>query len=99
MTVPAGEEQQTMGSDNTVTDPVLVSVHLLTAMVIPSNILSMVACHGLSPPLVGSEDDEEMPCKWPKTETKQDYEEWKKKILENASKAQETSRSIVCSAT
>uniref|UniRef100_A0A672TGT9 Origin recognition complex subunit 6 n=1 Tax=Strigops habroptila TaxID=2489341 RepID=A0A672TGT9_STRHB len=46
----------------------------------------------------GSEDDEEMPCKWPKTETKQDYEEWKKKILENASKAQETSRSIVCKA-
>ncbi|XP_009871854.1 PREDICTED: origin recognition complex subunit 6, partial [Apaloderma vittatum] len=43
----------------------------------------------------GSEDDEEMPCKRPKTETKQDYEEWKKKILENAAKAQETSRSAV----
>ncbi|KFQ00232.1 Origin recognition complex subunit 6, partial [Leptosomus discolor] len=43
----------------------------------------------------GSEDDEEMPCKRPKTETKQDYEEWKKKILENAAKAQETSRSTV----
>ncbi|KAJ7402388.1 Origin recognition complex subunit 6 [Pitangus sulphuratus] len=38
----------------------------------------------------GSEDDEEMPHKRPKTETKQDYEEWKKKILENAAKAQET---------
>ncbi|NXF93288.1 ORC6 protein, partial [Eubucco bourcierii] len=38
-----------------------------------------------------SEDDEEMPCKRPKTETNQDYEEWKKKILENAAKAQETS--------
>ncbi|XP_075289657.1 origin recognition complex subunit 6 isoform X2 [Opisthocomus hoazin] len=34
----------------------------------------------------GSEDDEEMPCKRTKTETKQDYEEWKKKILENAAK-------------
>ncbi|KAM6063547.1 origin recognition complex subunit 6 [Theristicus caerulescens] len=43
----------------------------------------------------GSEDDDEMPCKRPKTETKQDYEEWKKKILENAVKAQETSRSTV----
>ncbi|KAM9268892.1 origin recognition complex subunit 6 isoform 2-T2 [Cariama cristata] len=43
----------------------------------------------------GSEDDEEMPCKRPKTETKQDYEEWKRKILENAAKAQETSRSTV----
>ncbi|KAM6354122.1 origin recognition complex subunit 6 isoform 3-T3 [Alca torda] len=39
----------------------------------------------------GSEDDEDMPCKRPKTEMKQDYEEWKKKILENAAKAQETS--------
>ncbi|NXI94234.1 ORC6 protein, partial [Psophia crepitans] len=38
-----------------------------------------------------SEDDEEMPCKRAKTETKQDYEEWKKMILENAAKAQETS--------
>ncbi|NXN14497.1 ORC6 protein, partial [Indicator maculatus] len=38
-----------------------------------------------------SEDDDEIPCKQPKTETKQDYEEWKKKILENAAKAQETS--------
>ncbi|NWX17062.1 ORC6 protein, partial [Aegotheles bennettii] len=36
-------------------------------------------------------EDDEMPCKRPKTETKQDYEEWKKKILENAAKAQETS--------
>ncbi|NXN92923.1 ORC6 protein, partial [Rhinopomastus cyanomelas] len=35
----------------------------------------------------GSEDDEEMP----KTETNQDYEEWKKKILENAAKARDTS--------
>ncbi|NXS66085.1 ORC6 protein, partial [Pandion haliaetus] len=42
-----------------------------------------------------SEDDKEMPCKRPKTETKQDYEEWKKKILENAAKAKETSRSTV----
>ncbi|NXN65483.1 ORC6 protein, partial [Himantopus himantopus] len=40
----------------------------------------------------GSEDDEETPRKRPKSETKQDYEEWKKKILENAAKAQETSR-------
>ncbi|RMC09057.1 hypothetical protein DUI87_14062 [Hirundo rustica rustica] len=40
-----------------------------------------------------SEEDEEMPCKRPKTETNQDYEEWKKKILENAAKAQETRRS------
>ncbi|NXO61240.1 ORC6 protein, partial [Phainopepla nitens] len=38
----------------------------------------------------GSEEDEEMPCKRPKTETSQDYEEWKKKILENAAKARET---------
>ncbi|XP_010076211.1 PREDICTED: origin recognition complex subunit 6, partial [Pterocles gutturalis] len=37
----------------------------------------------------GSDDDEEMPCKRPKTETNEDYEEWKKKILENAAKAQE----------
>ncbi|NWS52076.1 ORC6 protein, partial [Chunga burmeisteri] len=59
------------------------------------NILPMMACHGLSPSLIGSEDEEEMPCKRPKTETKQDYEEWKKKILENAAKAQETSRSTV----
>ncbi|XP_009078373.1 PREDICTED: origin recognition complex subunit 6, partial [Acanthisitta chloris] len=41
----------------------------------------------------GSEDDEEMPHKRPKTETTQDYEEWKKKILENAVKAQETNKS------
>ncbi|XP_030898299.2 origin recognition complex subunit 6 [Melopsittacus undulatus] len=47
----------------------------------------------------GSEDDKEMPCKRQKTEKKQDYEEWKKKILENAAKAQQTSRSTVCSAT
>ncbi|KAM9374201.1 origin recognition complex subunit 6 [Phaethornis superciliosus] len=47
----------------------------------------------------GPEDDEEMPCKRPKTETEQDYEEWKKKILENAAKAQQTNRSTVCSAT
>ncbi|NXS55146.1 ORC6 protein, partial [Brachypteracias leptosomus] len=38
-----------------------------------------------------SEDEEEVPCKQLKTEAKQDYEEWKKKILENAAKAQETS--------
>ncbi|NWI91420.1 ORC6 protein, partial [Pitta sordida] len=37
----------------------------------------------------GSEDEEEVPHKRPKTETNQDYEEWKKKILENAAKAQE----------
>ncbi|NXK10504.1 ORC6 protein, partial [Herpetotheres cachinnans] len=59
------------------------------------NILPTMACRGLSPSLIGSEDDEEMPRKRPKTETKQDYEEWKKKILENAAKAQETSRSTV----
>lgn len=47
------------------------------------------------PSLIESEDDDEMPRKQPKTETKQDYEEWKKKILENAAKAQETSRSTV----
>ncbi|NWU91439.1 ORC6 protein, partial [Upupa epops] len=35
----------------------------------------------------GSEEDEERT----KTEANQDYEEWKKKILENATKAQETS--------
>ncbi|XP_065519669.1 origin recognition complex subunit 6 [Lathamus discolor] len=46
-----------------------------------------------------SEDDEQMPCKRPKTETQQDYEEWKKKILENAAKAQETSRGTVCTTT
>ncbi|NXG25848.1 ORC6 protein, partial [Grallaria varia] len=39
----------------------------------------------------GSEDNEEMPCKRPKTETNQDYEEWKKKILENAARAQQKS--------
>uniref|UniRef100_A0A8B9DID6 Origin recognition complex subunit 6 n=1 Tax=Anser cygnoides TaxID=8845 RepID=A0A8B9DID6_ANSCY len=33
-----------------------------------------------------------VPCKQPKTETKQDYEEWKKRILENAAKAQQTNR-------
>ncbi|NXL90218.1 ORC6 protein, partial [Alectura lathami] len=45
----------------------------------------------------GSEDDEDddMPCKRPKTETKQDYEEWKRRILENAAKAQETNRGTV----
>ncbi|NWH81328.1 ORC6 protein, partial [Piaya cayana] len=42
-----------------------------------------------------SEDEEEAPCKRPKTETEQDYEEWKKKILENAAKAQATSKSSV----
>ncbi|NXC39199.1 ORC6 protein, partial [Penelope pileata] len=36
------------------------------------------------------DDDDEVPCKRPKTEPKQDYEEWKKRILENAAKAQET---------
>ncbi|NXU38609.1 ORC6 protein, partial [Drymodes brunneopygia] len=55
-----------------------------------SNTLPMMASHGLSCFLTGSEEDEEMPCKRPKTETNQDYEEWKKKILENAAKAQET---------
>uniref|UniRef100_A0A8C3BZC5 Origin recognition complex subunit 6 n=1 Tax=Cairina moschata TaxID=8855 RepID=A0A8C3BZC5_CAIMO len=42
----------------------------------------------------GSEDDDddEVPCKQPKTETKQDYEEWKKRILENAAKAQQADR-------
>ncbi|NXP66744.1 ORC6 protein, partial [Chloropsis cyanopogon] len=49
-----------------------------------------VASQGLSCFLIGSEEEEEMPCKQPKTETSQDYEEWKKKILENAAKAQET---------
>ncbi|XP_068812063.1 origin recognition complex subunit 6 isoform X1 [Struthio camelus] len=39
------------------------------------------------------DDDDEMPCKRPKTETKQDYEEWKKRILENAAKAEKTNRS------
>ncbi|NXP28235.1 ORC6 protein, partial [Scytalopus superciliaris] len=39
----------------------------------------------------GSEEEEEMPRKRPKTETNEDYEEWKKKILENAAKAQQTS--------
>ncbi|OPJ86465.1 origin recognition complex subunit 6 [Patagioenas fasciata monilis] len=42
-----------------------------------------------------SEDEEEIPCKWPKTETEQDYEEWKKKILDKATKAQETSAGAV----
>ncbi|NXY65200.1 ORC6 protein, partial [Callaeas wilsoni] len=56
-----------------------------------SNMLPMMASHGLSCFLIGSEEEEEeMPCKRPKTETNQDYEEWKKKILENAAKAQET---------
>ncbi|NWH24452.1 ORC6 protein, partial [Grus americana] len=64
-------------------------------LVLSLNVLPMIACDGVSPSLIGSEDDEEMPCKRPKTETKQDYEEWKKKILENAAKAQETSRSTV----
>lgn len=52
--------------------------------------LLLMASHGLSCFLTGSEEDEELPCKQPKTETIQDYEEWKKKILENAAKAQET---------
>ncbi|NWI45243.1 ORC6 protein, partial [Picathartes gymnocephalus] len=55
-----------------------------------SNVLPMMTSHGLSYFLTGSEEDEEMPCKQPKTETNQDYEEWKKKILENAAKARET---------
>uniref|UniRef100_A0A8B9ZIM1 Origin recognition complex subunit 6 n=1 Tax=Anas platyrhynchos TaxID=8839 RepID=A0A8B9ZIM1_ANAPL len=38
------------------------------------------------------DDDDEVPCKQPKTETKQDYEEWKKRILENAAKAQQANR-------
>uniref|UniRef100_A0A8C6ZQT0 Origin recognition complex subunit 6 n=2 Tax=Nothoprocta perdicaria TaxID=30464 RepID=A0A8C6ZQT0_NOTPE len=37
-----------------------------------------------------SEDDDEMPCKRTKTETNQDYEEWRRRILENATKAQKT---------
>ncbi|OXB83990.1 UNVERIFIED_CONTAM: hypothetical protein H355_015501 [Colinus virginianus] len=42
----------------------------------------------------GSEDDnDEIPHKQPKTETKQDYEEWKRRILENAAKAQDTKSS------
>ncbi|NXH38803.1 ORC6 protein, partial [Dicaeum eximium] len=60
------------------------------ALSLPSSMLLMVASHGLSCFLTGSEEDEEMPCKRPKTETNQDYEEWKKKILENAAKARET---------
>lgn len=44
----------------------------------------------------GSEDyDDEIPCEQPKTETKQDYEEWKRRILENAAKAQETNSGTV----
>ncbi|NXP87538.1 ORC6 protein, partial [Passerina amoena] len=57
---------------------------------VPSSMLPVMASHGLSCFLTGSEEDEELPCKQPKTETNQDYEEWKKKILENAAKAQET---------
>lgn len=49
-----------------------------------------MASHELSCFHIGSEEDEDMPHKRPKTETNQDYEEWKKKILENAAKAQET---------
>lgn len=67
----------------------LVSVHVLTACY-PQQHVAHGASHGLSCFLIGSEEDEEMPCKRPKTETKQDYEEWKKKILENAAKARET---------
>lgn len=53
--------------------------------------LPMMASHGLSCFLTDSEEEEEeMPCKRSKTETNQDYEEWKKKILENAAKARET---------
>lgn len=66
--------------------PLLLSVHLLTACCPQQH-----AAHGgLSCFLTGSEEDEELPCKQPKTESNQDYEEWKKKILENAAKAQET---------
>lgn len=43
----------------------------------------------------GSEDYDEIPRKQPKTETKQDYEEWKRRILENAAKAQETNSGSV----
>uniref|UniRef100_A0A803XSL5 Origin recognition complex subunit 6 n=1 Tax=Meleagris gallopavo TaxID=9103 RepID=A0A803XSL5_MELGA len=39
--------------------------------------------------------DDEIPCKQRKTETKQDYEEWKRRILENAAKAQETNSGTV----
>lgn len=73
-----------------------MSLNLLTTMGGASSMLPITTCHGLFPSLIASEDDEETPCKRPKTETKQDYEEWKKKILENALKAQETSRSSVC---
>ncbi|NXF23928.1 ORC6 protein, partial [Rhodinocichla rosea] len=59
-------------------------------LVLASHMLPMMASHGPSCFLTGSEEDEELPCKQPKTETNQDYEEWKKKILENAAKAQET---------
>ncbi|NWR76925.1 ORC6 protein, partial [Centropus unirufus] len=51
-------------------------------------------CHGTHCPwrplmdfasLIGSEEEEEeTPCKRPKTEAKQDYEEWKKRILAKA---------------
>ncbi|NXY29987.1 ORC6 protein, partial [Pomatorhinus ruficollis] len=54
-----------------------------------SKMLPMMASHGLSCFLTDPEEEEEMPCKRPKTETNQDYEEWKKKILENAAKARE----------
>lgn len=72
----------------------LISVHWL---VIPSTTLLVMAHHGLSLFFlnVGSEDYDEIPRKQPKTETKQDYEEWKRRILENAAKAQETNSGSV----
>lgn len=56
--------------------------------------IAPMAHHGLALFIIGSEDDDddEVPCKQPKTETKQDYEEWKKRILENAAKAQQANR-------
>lgn len=78
----------TSGLDTTGTVP-CCCLSICSLPVIPSSTLPM-ASHGLSCFLIGSEEDEEMPCKRPKTETNQDYEEWKKKILENAAKARET---------
>ncbi|NWH57085.1 ORC6 protein, partial [Geococcyx californianus] len=71
----------------------IISKFFLPSSVLGAVTISTVASHGLSASLIGSEDEEEMLYKRPKTETKQDYEEWKKKILENAAKAQATSKS------
>lgn len=73
----------------------LISVHWL---IISNNTLLVLAHHVLTFFFlnIGSEDyDDEIPCKQPKTETKQDYEEWKRRILENAAKAQETNSGTV----